>query len=90
MTHNELNSMTLEQLRDLNERVVAAIKAKRYVAAAEVKSALYCGANVKVNHPRLAGKQCRVEEIRRTKCVISVLNSAGRYSVPMSMVTLNA
>jgi hypothetical protein len=90
MTNNELNSMTLEQLRALNERVVTAIKAKRYVAAAETKSKIYLGANVKVSHPRLSGKQCRVEEVNRTRCVVSVLNGTGRCSVPLSMVTLNA
>ena len=54
-----------------------------------MKQQLYVGANVNVNHPKLKGKQCRVEKINRTKCVIKVLNGYGSYNVPLSMVELN-
>jgi hypothetical protein len=60
----------------------------------ETKLELYVGANVSVNHPKLNGKQCRVNKVNRTKAVIQVLNETynGRvneYNVPLSMITLN-
>ena len=89
MNYSELNQMTIEELRSLNSMVIDVIKSKKVMAGYETKQQLYVGANVKVNHPKLAGKQCRVEKINRTKCVISVLNGYGSYNVPLSMITLN-
>jgi len=93
MNYSELNQMTIEELRSLNSMVIDVIKSKKAMAGYETKQQLYVGANVKVNHPKLAGKQCRVEKINQTKCVIKVLNgpSYGRvssYNVPLSMVEL--
>ena len=93
MNYSELNQMTIEELRSLNSMVIDVIKSKKAMVGYETKQQLYVGANVKVNHPKLAGKQCRVEKINRTKCVIKVLNgpSYGRvssYNVPLSMVEL--
>jgi vacuolar-type H+-ATPase subunit B/Vma2 len=94
MTYSELNSLSIEQLRSLNSKVVEVIKMKRSEVALDVKEALYIGANVSVKHPKLAGKQCRVEKINRTKAVLKVLNgtsygSVGSYTVPLSMISLN-
>lgn len=90
MTYQELNQLTIEELRSLNSKVVEVIKMKRSVQAMDIKDELYLGANVSVNHPKLQGKQLRVEKINRTKAVLSVLNGVGQYTVPMSMITLNA
>jgi hypothetical protein len=89
MTYQELNQMTIEELRMLNNRVVEVIKSKRTINALDVKEELYIGANVKVNHPKLMGKQLRVEKINRTKAVLKVLNGYGTYTVPMSMIEIN-
>jgi len=89
MKYSELNQMTIEELRSLNQMVIEVIKSKRNLAGYETKQSLYVGANVNVNHPKLAGKQCRVEKINRTKCVIKVLNGYGTYNVPLSMVEIN-
>jgi len=86
MNYSELNQMTIEELRNLNSMVVTVINNKKAMMGYETKQQLYVGANVNVNHPKLAGKQCRVEKINRTKCVIKVLNSYGSYNVPLSMV----
>ena len=85
--------MTIEELRNLNSMVVTTIDNKISMAGYETKQQLYIGANVKVNHPKLAGKQCRVVKINITKAVIEVINgpSYGRvssYNVPLSMVEL--
>ena len=86
MNYSELNKMTIADLRNLNSMVIDVIKSKKAMVGYETKQSLYVGANVKVNHPKLNGKQCRVEKINRTKCVIKVLNGYGSYNVPLSMV----
>jgi len=86
MTYQELNQMTIEELRVLNNKVVEVIKIKKSEVALDVKESLYVGANVKVNHPKLMGKQLRVEKINRTKAVLKVLNGFGGYTVPLSMI----
>ena len=95
MTYSQLNSLSIEELRALNSKVVEVIKMKRNEVALDVKDSLYVGANVSVNHPKLSGKQCRVKKINRTKAVIEVLNGpsygrVGSYNVPLSMISLNA
>ena len=90
MTYQELNQLSIEELRNLNSKVVEVIKMKRSVQAMDIKDELYLGANVSVNHPKLQGKQLRVEKINRTKAVLKVLNGVGQYTVPMSMITINA
>jgi hypothetical protein len=83
---NELNLMSIEELRFLNELVVGMIKNKRKESALEVKGELQVGQTVKVNHPKLMGKQLRVEKINRTKAVLQLLNGFACYTVPLSMV----
>ena len=89
MTYQELNQLNIEQLRALNSKVVEVIKMKRNEAAMGIKEELYVGANVSVNHPKMKGKQLRVEKINRTKAVLKVLNGYGSYNVPLSMIKLN-
>lgn len=89
MNYSELKNLSLEELRELNSKIVEVIKIKKSEIAWDVKNELYIGANVNVNHPKLSGKQCRVKKINRTKAVIEVLNGFGSYNVPLSMLTLN-
>ena len=95
MTLSELKNLSLEELRELNSKIVEVIQIKKSEIAWDVKNELYIGANVSVNHPKLSGKQCRVKKINRTKAVIEVLNenvsygSVSSYNVPLSMLTLN-
>lgn len=89
MNYQKLNQMSIDELRNLNSMIIDVIKSKKTMAGYEMKQQLYVGANVSVNHPKLKGKQCRVEKINRTKCVIKVLNGYGSYNVPLSMVELN-
>jgi len=89
MNYSELNQMSLDQLRSLNQMVIDVIKTKKAMAGYETKQQLRVGHNVSVNHPKLAGKQCRVEKINRTKAVLKVLNGHGTYTVPLSMIEIN-
>ena len=95
MTYSELSKLSIEELRNLNSKIVETIKSKKSLLALETKDSLYVGANVSVNHPKLSGKQCRVTKINRTKAVIEVLNGpsygrVGSYNVPLSMISLNS
>jgi hypothetical protein len=90
MTYSQLNSLSIEELRALNSKVVEVIKLKRKEVALEKKDELRIGMNVSVNHPKLAGKQLVVEKINRTKAVLKVLNGFGGYTVPLSMININA
>ena len=80
MNYAELNQMSLEDLRMLNQRVIEVIKMKRRVTALDVKEGLYVGATVKVNHPKLMGN--------RAKAALSVLNGVGFYNVPLTMIEI--
>jgi len=90
MTYSQLNSLSIEELRELNSKVVEVIKMKRNEVAMEKKDELRIGMNVSVNHPKLAGKQLVVEKINRTKAVLKLLNGFGGYTVPLSMININA
>ena len=87
MNFSQLNQMSLEELRNLNSLVVEVMKSKRAMASFEKKQELRVGMNVKVNHPKLMGKQLRVEKINRTKAFLKVLSGGfGSYNVPISMI----
>jgi hypothetical protein len=44
---------------------------------------------VKVNHPKLMGKQLRVEKVNRTKASLKVLSGGfGSYNVPLNMIEI--
>jgi hypothetical protein len=89
MNFSQLNQMSLEELRNLNSLVVEVIKSKRAMEAFEKKQELRVGMNVKVNHPKLMGKQLRVEKVNRTKASLRVLNGGfGSYNVPISMIEI--
>jgi hypothetical protein len=84
MTQAQLNQLTLEQLRTLNEIVVKTIKAKRRQLAAQTE--INVGQKVKVNHPKLQGRSLIVKKINRTTATLQVEGAFGSYKVPISMI----
>ena len=89
MNYSQLNNMTLEELRNLNSLVLEVINSKKSMVAYETKQELRIGMNVKVNHPKLMGKQLRVEKVNRTKASLKVLSGGfGSYTVPLSMIEI--
>jgi hypothetical protein len=84
MTQAQLNQLTLEQLRTLNEQVVKTIKSKRRQLAAQTEINL--GQKVKVNHPKLQGRSLIVKKINRTTATLQVEGAFGSYKVPISMI----
>ena len=86
MNTAQLSSLSLSELRSLNEAVVNIIKFKRATEVSYKKRALSVGMIVKVNHPKLAGKELVVNKINRTKATLGIIGGVGSYSVPITMI----
>jgi hypothetical protein len=75
------------ELRQINSIAVAKIKARRSVNNQLAKAALVVGMKVKVNHPKLAGRQFILSEIKRTKASVRPEGEfLSGYNVPLSLV----
>ena len=75
------------ELRQINNVLVARLKASRSVANAVAKASLEVGMMVKVNHPQLAGRTFELVEMRRTKASVRPKGDMfGGYNVPLSLV----
>ena len=72
------------ELRQINEVLVARIKANRRVGALVAKAELSVGMSVKVNHPQLAGQVLEIMSIKRTKA--SLRSERGLYNVPLNLI----
>ena len=85
MNYSELSKLSVSELRNINQLVVELIKQKRNIEALQKKVGLQVGMSVRVNHPKLAGKELFVNKISRTKATLSV-KSGARYNVPISLI----
>jgi transcription antitermination factor NusG len=85
MNYSELSKLSVEELRNINQIVIGLIKAKRTVESLANKVGLKVGMTVRVNHPKLAGKELSVNKINRTKATVSV-KSGACYIVPISLI----
>jgi transcription antitermination factor NusG len=85
MNYSELSKLSVEELRNINQIVIGLIKAKRTVESLANKVGLKVGMTVRVNHPKLAGKELSVNKINRTKATLSV-KSGACYVVPISLI----
>jgi len=88
MTTQELKSLSIEELRELNSKVINAINLKKKEMAMDIKFAINVGDVVKVDHPKLDGIDLVVEKIKRTKAILSIANVGNpeRFNVPLSMI----
>lgn len=87
ITNSMLESLSVEELRSLNNRVVELIRWKRQMDSMDVKSQLERGMSVSVNHPKLRGMALVVHKINRTKAVLKAGNMM--YTVPMNLIEVN-
>ena len=86
MNISQLSSLSLSELRSLNEAVVNMIKFKRTTEASLKKMELSVGMKVRVNHPKLYGRELVVNKINRTKATLGVIGGFGSYNVPITMI----
>ena len=86
MNISELSSLSISELRSLNEAVVNMIKFKRATEASLKKMELSVGMRVRVNHPKLMGRELVVNKINRTKVTLGVIGGFSSYNVPISLI----
>ena len=86
MNYSELSKLSVEELRNINQMVVELIKSKRAIESLEKKMGLQIGMKVKVNHPKLMGRELEVTKINRTKANLRVIGGFASYNVPVSMI----
>ena len=86
MNYSQLSKLSVEELRDINQMVVQLIKQKRTIESLEKKMGLQVGMKVRVNHPKLQGRELEVTKINRTKANLKVVGGFASYNVPVSMI----
>lgn len=86
MNYSELSKLSVEELRNINALVVDLIKQKRTIQSLEKKVGLRVGMTVKVNHPKLYGREFEVTKINRTKANVKVIGGFSSYNVPVSLI----
>ena len=86
MNISQLSSLSISELRSLNEAVVNMIKLKRNMESTLKKVELSVGMRVRVNHPKLAGRELEIKKISRTKATLGVIGGMSSYNVPISLI----
>ena len=86
MNISNLSSLSISELRSLNEAVVNMIKLKRNMESTLKKVELSVGMRVRVNHPKLMGRELEIKKISRTKATLGVIGGFSSYNVPISMI----
>jgi hypothetical protein len=86
MNYSELSKLSVTELRNINQIVIELIKQKRTMESLEKKMSLKIGMVVKVNHPKLMGRELEVVKINRTKASLRVIGGMASYNVPVAMI----
>jgi len=86
MNYSQLSNLSVAELRNINQIVVELIKQKRNIESLQKKVGLRIGMTVRVNHPKLQGRDLEVVKINRTKANLRVLGGYGSYNVPVSLI----
>lgn len=84
---SKLHELSLEELRELNERVVIHIKSRRKAVAKRKRNQFSSGDNVIVTSD--GGNKVEtgtVRKVNRTRAVVDI--SGVRYNVPLTMMEL--
>jgi hypothetical protein len=86
MNYSQLSKLSVEELRSINEMVIGLIKQKRTIQSLEKKVGLQIGMKVRVNHPKLQGRELEIVKINRTKANLRVVGGFASYNVPVSLI----
>ena len=86
MNYSDLSKLSVTELRNINQMVIELIKQKRTMESLEKKMSLKIGMVVKVNHPKLMGRELEVVKINRTKASLRVIGGMASYNVPVAMI----
>ena len=86
MNYSELSNLSVAELRNINQIVIELIKQKRTIESLQKKVGLRIGMTVRVNHPKLQGRDLEVVKINRTKANLRVVGGYSSYNVPVSLI----
>ena len=86
MNYSQLSNLSVAELRNINQIVIELIKQKRTIESLQKKVGLRIGMTVRVNHPKLQGRDLEVVKINRTKANIRVVGGYSSYNVPVSLI----
>lgn len=81
------SQLSTSELHQLNDLIIAKVKANRQVDSAVAKAQLQPGMTVIVDHPKLAGKTLVLAQIKRTKGLVREAGTQfGGWNVPLNMI----
>jgi len=86
MNYSQLSNLSVAELRNINQIVIELIKQKRTIESLQKKVGLRIGMTVRVNHPKLQGRDLEVVKINRTKTNLRVVGGFSSYNVPVSLI----
>ena len=83
MTNEQLNAMSVTDLRELNSRIIAYIKFKNSMASSENKSKISVGMTVtiKTNNPLLLDSVFTLEKINKKYAICRDINTQQTWNV---------
>jgi hypothetical protein len=82
-----LTQMNLEQLKELNQQVINAIRIKESQSVEVLKSSLLTGSKVKINHKKINPNNVyTVKTIKRKKALVEGHNA--NYNVALSLLEI--
>ena len=86
MNYSQLSNLSVAELRNINQIVIELIKQKRTIESLQKKVGLRIGMTVRVNHPKLQGRDLEVVKINRTKANLRIVGGYSSYNVPVSLI----
>jgi hypothetical protein len=83
----QIPTMTMEELKAIHSAIVNQINYRRSSELHRAKSALYVGANCKVNHPKAYGKTFIVQKINPKNVICAEVGKPGsKWTITASML----
>lgn len=88
MTNQELNNLSLSELRELNKKVVEMMRLKQSVAARLNADALCIGMTVRYSggSEKIKDEQFKVEKINRTNAVCKSLVTGTSWNINLANI----
>jgi hypothetical protein len=82
-----LTQMNLEQLKELNQQIIKAIRIKESQSVEALKSSLLVGSKVKINHKKINPNNVyTIKTIKRKKALVEGHNA--NYNVALSLLEI--
>ena len=83
-----VNTWSVDDLFDLNQDIVSLYKSKKKSLSNALKQELVIGNTYSINHRDCKGKIYRLEEVKRTKAIVSnIYDEDKKFSVSFSLLT---